>query len=271
MGLLALVALPVIVISARISLAVLINRLCPYPSKKRICLLIAHCDDEAMFFSPTVIRLAAPALQNHVEILCLSNGEDPALRSTRSDELLRSAANLGLKSPQDVTCLDDEDSYPDSMTTYWSSDKVTEALSVKYASGTSPSLDIIITFDHKGISSHANHISLLAGARHYIQSSSTSNQANVALYSLITTNIVRKYLAIFDVPLSLILYLLHRAPTAPYSSLPDRMLFFSNFSGYRKAQRSMTNCHKSQMLWFRYGWIFLSRYISTNDLVRQHV
>ena len=41
---------------------------------KRICLLIAHPDDEAMFFAPTVLALTRPELGNHVRILCLSTG-----------------------------------------------------------------------------------------------------------------------------------------------------------------------------------------------------
>jgi N-acetylglucosaminylphosphatidylinositol deacetylase len=41
---------------------------------KRICLLIAHPDDEAMFFAPTLLALTKPELGNHVKILCLSTG-----------------------------------------------------------------------------------------------------------------------------------------------------------------------------------------------------
>jgi N-acetylglucosaminylphosphatidylinositol deacetylase len=41
---------------------------------KRVCLLIAHPDDEAMFFSPTVLALTRPENENHVKILCLSTG-----------------------------------------------------------------------------------------------------------------------------------------------------------------------------------------------------
>jgi LmbE family N-acetylglucosaminyl deacetylase len=36
--------------------------------------LIAHPDDEAMFFSPTVLALTRPDMGNHVKILCLSTG-----------------------------------------------------------------------------------------------------------------------------------------------------------------------------------------------------
>jgi len=44
---------------------------------QRILLLIAHPDDEAMFFAPTLLALTRPDLQNHVKILCLSSGETP--------------------------------------------------------------------------------------------------------------------------------------------------------------------------------------------------
>jgi GlcNAc-PI de-N-acetylase len=46
---------------------------------KRICILIAHPDDEAMFFSPTVVALTDPALKNHVRILCLCSGMSPII------------------------------------------------------------------------------------------------------------------------------------------------------------------------------------------------
>jgi N-acetylglucosaminylphosphatidylinositol deacetylase len=46
----------------------------PTLRNKRICLLIAHPDDEAMFFSPTVLALTRPETGNHVKILCLSSG-----------------------------------------------------------------------------------------------------------------------------------------------------------------------------------------------------
>lgn len=46
----------------------------PRLRNKRICLLIAHPDDEAMFFSPTVLALTKPELGNHLKILCFSTG-----------------------------------------------------------------------------------------------------------------------------------------------------------------------------------------------------
>ena len=46
----------------------------PQLYNKRICLLIAHPDDEAMFFAPTLLALTKPELGNHIKILCLSSG-----------------------------------------------------------------------------------------------------------------------------------------------------------------------------------------------------
>lgn len=54
----------------------------PTLKNKRICLLIAHPDDEAMFFAPTILALTRPDTGNHVKILCLSTGMNrPALLS----------------------------------------------------------------------------------------------------------------------------------------------------------------------------------------------
>lgn len=46
----------------------------PTLRNKRILLLIAHPDDEAMFFAPTLLVLTRPEHGNHVKILCLSSG-----------------------------------------------------------------------------------------------------------------------------------------------------------------------------------------------------
>lgn len=74
---------------------------------KRICLLIAHPDDEAMFFAPTVLALTRPEMGNHVKILCLSTGDADGLGETRKRELKKSGSLLGLKDEDDVLVVDD--------------------------------------------------------------------------------------------------------------------------------------------------------------------
>jgi len=47
---------------------------------------------------------------------------------------------------------------------------------------------------------------------------------------------------------------------------PSPLLFLSGPQEVRTAQKAMTTAHKSQMRWFRWGWIGLSRYMVVNDL-----
>jgi N-acetylglucosaminylphosphatidylinositol deacetylase len=79
----------------------------PMLSNKRICLLIAHPDDEAMFFAPSVLALTRPETGNHVKILCLSKGDAAGLGETRRQELIKSALMLGLRQEDDVFVIDD--------------------------------------------------------------------------------------------------------------------------------------------------------------------
>jgi len=68
-------ALPIVVVTSWLYTVTVARSRFPMLRNKRICLLIAHPDDEAMFFAPTVLALTEPALGNHVKILCLSSGE----------------------------------------------------------------------------------------------------------------------------------------------------------------------------------------------------
>ncbi|PHH85268.1 hypothetical protein CDD83_675 [Cordyceps sp. RAO-2017] len=78
----------------------------PTLRNKRICLLIAHPDDEAMFFAPTVLALTRPETGNHVKILCLSTGNADGLGETRKKELVKSGMQLGLRDEDDVFVVD---------------------------------------------------------------------------------------------------------------------------------------------------------------------
>ena len=67
-------AIPILITTAWLYTAQMTRSSLPTLRNKRICLLIAHPDDEAMFFSPTLLALTAPELGNHLKILCLSSG-----------------------------------------------------------------------------------------------------------------------------------------------------------------------------------------------------
>ena len=76
MNLFLLLSLPIVILTSYLYTASITRLSFPRLRNKRICLLIAHPDDEAMFFSPTVLALTDPAAENHVKILCLSSGMD---------------------------------------------------------------------------------------------------------------------------------------------------------------------------------------------------
>lgn len=67
-------AIPVLLTTLWLYTAHMTRASFPQLRNKRICLLIAHPDDEAMFFAPTLLALTDEEAGNHVKILCLSNG-----------------------------------------------------------------------------------------------------------------------------------------------------------------------------------------------------
>lgn len=53
--------------------------------KKNVLLVIAHPDDESMFFSPTINYLTSR--RHNLHILCMSNGNADGMGNIRKDEL----------------------------------------------------------------------------------------------------------------------------------------------------------------------------------------
>ena len=68
-------AIPIVLGTCWLFTANIVRGTFPRLHGKRICLLIAHPDDEAMFFAPSLLALTEPQLGNHVKILCFSSGK----------------------------------------------------------------------------------------------------------------------------------------------------------------------------------------------------
>lgn len=136
-----------------------------------------------------------------------------------------------------------------------------------------PAVDVIVTFDPQGISSHPNHISLYHGAHTFLaELLKRSPNSVVDLYVLTSVSILRKYLSTFDTVPTLISW----AFSSDFKSKdrPASLVFFNQLvgeGGYISAWKAMTRCHVSQMKWFRYGWILSSRYMLMNDLRREKI
>ncbi|KAL4887409.1 putative deacetylase LmbE-like domain-containing protein [Aspergillus karnatakaensis] len=262
----------------------------PTLRNKRICLLIAHPDDEAMFFAPTLLALTKPELGNHVKILCLSTGDADGLGPTRRIELQKSAKHLGLRSENDVLVLD-ETRFRDGMDITWAKEDITDLLfstfapnpnttatrSKRSSQGDAPTatIDALITFDTDGISSHINHRSLYHGAKHFLSTLMKDKRGYscpVTLYTLTSTNIARKYIGVLDAPITMVSGLFDLLSSkGKGKGDPVRLLFVSSINEWIAAQGAMVKAHKSQMVWFRWGWISLGRYMVVNDLRRERV
>ena len=272
----------------------------PKPEGKRIVFLIAHPDDEAMFFAPTLLALTEKSLGNHVKILCLSSGRSGSvhllqiwrlialclgdadgLGEVRKKELTESAIQLGLRSPSDVLVIEDEN-FRDSMTATWDKSLIANLLTSAFApkkqpqSETKPpvaTIDMLITFDKSGISSHPNHISLYYGAREFLNTLMRGKKGwacPITMYTLASTNILRKYVGVLDAPLAMVRMVLGSRSRKTGAPAP-RLLYISSMMQYRRAQKAMTTAHVSQMRWFRWGWISIGRYMVINDLKRESV
>ena len=73
----------------------------------------------------------------------------------------------------------------------------------------------------------------------------------------------RKYASFADVLVSSVTEMISKKETG---NRPSPLLFISDWKNLRRAQKAMTDAHISQMRWFRWGWIGLSRYMVMNDL-----
>ncbi|KAK9469302.1 putative deacetylase LmbE-like domain-containing protein, partial [Lipomyces arxii] len=226
---------------------------------KRIALIIAHPDDEAMFFGPTLNALRKLAVKTNtgisslpetsLRIICLSTGNAENIGDTRVGELKASAARFGI-SPANVFVFDDA-RVQDEMGARWPVDAIAQLVGPYLAD-----IDVVITFDQGGVSGHSNHISLSSFALEYIVS---HGQGQREVWALQSSSILRKYVSFIDIPFTYIYNLL-------FVSTHRSLVIASDVREYANTRDAMTKAHKSQMRWFRWGWISLSRYMVVNDL-----
>ncbi|KAL8956999.1 MAG: hypothetical protein Q9193_005619 [Seirophora villosa] len=280
-------AIPILIATLWLFTAHLSRTSAPPFINKRICLLIAHPDDEAMFFSPALLALTRQHTGNHVKILCLSNGDADGLGKVREKELVASAAILGLRSRGDVLVLDSPE-FRDGMDTRWDKGKIVEVLREAFGGqaskqrdpdGDAPTatIDVLVTFDRYGVSGHPNHIALYHGARAWLDGLMKGKEGwrcPVELHTLTSTSILRKYISFLDAPMTMLFGFLGglKASRRPDGAGGRRQaLFVSDVGQWRQAQKAMTTAHQSQMRWFRWGWITFGRYMVVNDLKRQSI
>lgn len=229
------------------------------PTGKHFLLVVAHPDDECMFFSPSILGLLSHG--NRISVLCLSTGNADGLGKVREKELERSCVMLGCQS-SDIHVLNHE-KLQDSMSVTWDSQVIVrEVLKKKQQQP----YDGFITFDEFGVSGHPNHTSILPALQAY--NNLSKSQPKLPIWKLLTTSLPRKYSGLLDAMPSLILIVFRvaRAPGKGARKKENFMCFMNDPVQVVKGQQAMVTAHASQMRWFRWFWVVIGRYMYINEL-----
>ncbi|GAB2219746.1 hypothetical protein Droror1_Dr00007383 [Drosera rotundifolia] len=213
--------------------------------KKSILLVIAHPDDESMFFTPTLNYLTSRG--HNVHIICLSTGNSDSLGDTRKAELYDACAILQVPLKQ-VKIIDHMD-LQDGFGKMWNHTLVAEIVKEEVISR---AIDLVITFDRYGVSGHCNHRDVHFGVRKvWID----LQERNIEAWELVSTNILRKYSGPVDIWISMLFAMPHLNKEA-HCLLNEHPV---------RSYRAMAQ-HASQWVWFRKLFVSFSSYTYVNTL-----
>jgi len=216
--------------------------------KERVALIIAHPDDEVMFFAPTVLNIIKS--NRELYIICMTNGNYENQGKIREKELLQSCMTLGIHRNNVVQL--DEKSFPDNSSLRWDLSLLVEKLEetlVKY------SIQTIITFGAYGVSGHCNHQDV---------HTAVTKLHKYDRFYLHDTTLIQKYSSIFNVLFTVVV----KEVLLPADS--KQVLLITDIYELCKIYSAM-KCHNSQFVWFRKLYILFSLYVWMNELYHQPV
>jgi len=126
----------------------------PFPSF--VALVIAHPDDESLFFSPALIYWPP---EKRI-VVCLSNGGFDGLGDIRTREL---AGAMDVMGGAGKIVIGDFQDGPEAV---WEENRVARFIQDVLSEFSNESITLL-TFDGRGVSGHANHIAAYRGALRY--------------------------------------------------------------------------------------------------------
>uniref|UniRef100_A0A6N2KCG3 N-acetylglucosaminylphosphatidylinositol deacetylase n=1 Tax=Salix viminalis TaxID=40686 RepID=A0A6N2KCG3_SALVM len=212
---------------------------------RNVLLVVAHPDDESMFFSPTINYLISRG--HNLYILCFSIGNADGIGNTRKQEFYQACAVL--KVPlQQVKVLDHPD-LQDGFGKVWDHELLAKIIEEEVSSH---GIDMIITFDNLWVSGHCNHRDVHHGVCRLLHNVS---KRSVEAWELTSTCIFRKYSGPVDIWLSMLLPLRYA----------DGMTHCLLNEHPRKSFHAMAE-HSSQWIWFRKLFVSFSSYTYVNTL-----
>lgn len=218
--------------------------------KENVLLVIAHPDDESMFFAPTLLSLASLGCY-HVWILCFSNGNAEGLGAIRKQEMLSACSFL--KVPMENVEVLDDPALQDGHNVIWSQDLISQILKRTLSTH---SIDTIITFDKYGVSGHPNHSAVYRGVCAFLlncaKDSGDQNSLNIEAWKLESVNITEKYVG----PVC--------ALCSMWSRNTTQIHHFYNIDPWQSI--AAMRQHATQWLWYRRLFVIFSHYTYMNTL-----
>jgi N-acetylglucosaminylphosphatidylinositol deacetylase len=197
-----------------------------YNFNKKNIILLTAHPDDEIMFFYPTIKNIIK--ENNIHLICLSNGNYERIGNIREKELYCLCKNIGINY---LTI----NNFEDNIKKFWDTNKI-ESFINSYIKENN--IDTIITFDDKGISYHPNHISCYFGIQ---------NIKDIDIFILESLYLYRKYLSIFDI-----------------INIEDNEIIFYNFNIFEVYYYMIH--HLSQMKWYRFFFILLSRYSYYNTL-----
>lgn len=204
-----------------------------------ILLIIAHPDDEALFFGPFLCKCQDSRAIVH--ILCLSDGDYQGLGVIRQKELYESAKIFGIT--RERVHIIKHELIEDGMDNDWPIE-IASSIIKSYVENICP--DVVATFDEYGVSGHPNHIATFKSVEYLFQSSGFKPRRSCLLITLESVSTTRKFLSAADYCLSLFNH--------------DILIF--QFAVLKVFQAMWA--HYSQFVWYRFLFIMFSRYSFIN-------
>lgn len=239
--------------------------------------VIAHPDDESMFFVPTITAISSKD-GTCCWLLCLSNGNYDGLGKQREDELKRVGRHY---LHMDRVIVIDDPLLQDSPTARWPEEAISKVLEEQLLTVVRDTTNIstavateqqqqfnIYTFDSEGVSGHINHKDTYLGVQYFLgKQRHDTTRATIRAYELVTvTNVFQKYLPLWHW-MVLFLHTFLNGSLIPLSEPrtdPDTVatLHYTLYQPWVN-WKCMAG-HASQFVWYRRLFVIFSCYTYEN-------
>ena len=242
-------------------------------NRYHLLLIVAHPDDECLFFSPT-LRVLQTQYHFQLSLVVFSRGNHVGLGEIRAMELLGSCRALHIPPERCISL--DLPHIQDNPKVWWSEQKLIPIIE-EYVNKWS--IDVLVSFDDQGVSGHINHRAVSSAVR-WLTHNQTRTKVKMS-YQLKSVSLLRKYSSILDFYWIFISFLLRLLQSflsyiTPFDliSSPDAsyMLLINTPDDYL-ASRNAFASHRTQYSWDRHIYLLASRYMFVNELqlINKHV